>query len=123
MLENVHPAWKVCAGIAIFVMITLAYAGQVLLTQQQGIDKNEMMLGDIQTMLNGIREQQTRGEERAYIARAISGCADIINDGEIEITEECIDPRVAKYYPPSICEKLAALEIPGCGSEAVVIID
>lgn len=113
MFGDLHPAWKVCIGMAIVLFVTFAGAGRLLLMQQQSIDDNAQLLQEIQN-------QQRRGEERGYINRAIGGCSDIINDGEIEITEECTDPRVAVYYPPSICNKLP-IEILNCGDNAVVV--
>lgn len=112
-MENIHPAWKVCIGLALLFFVTVAIGSRVLISQQDAIDENADLLHQIQ-------DQQRRGEERSYIARAISGCSDIINDGEIEITEECTDPRVAAYYTPTICQKLP-LEVDGCGSKAVVV--
>lgn len=108
MIGNMHPAWKVCIGLAVLIFITIATGGRVLLLQQEAIE--------------GIKAQQNLGQERSYINRAIGGCSDIINDGEIEITEECMDERVAAYYPPSICEKLPR-DVPNCGSKAVVVTE
>lgn len=115
-MKDLHPAWKVCIGLAIVIFVTTASTGKILITQQQGIKDNEKLLEEIQA-------QQLRGEERSYINRAIAGCADIINDGEMEITDECLDPRVVAYYPPSICSKLITLAVDNCGENALVIID
>jgi hypothetical protein len=111
--NDLHPAWKVCIGLALVIFVAIATGSKVLLVQQSAINDNAELLEQIQ-------QQQKRGEERSYIARAISGCADIINDGEIEITEECVDERVAAYYPPSICERLP-IEVIGCGNKATVV--
>lgn len=106
MKNDLHPAWKVCIGLAILLFIIIATGSKLLL--------------ELQGTLNEIQTQQRNGEERAYISRALSGCMDIINDGEIEITEECLDSRVAAYYPPSICAKLP-IQITDCGIRVTVV--
>lgn len=122
ILHDLHPAWKVCIGLAAVIFITIATGSRVLIMQQSTIDDQQVTINDNARLLQEIREQQVRGEERGYINRAISGCADIINDGEIEITTECLDPRVAAYFPPSICEKLPII-VANCGENAVVITE
>jgi hypothetical protein len=72
--------------------------------------------------LNEIKDGQAEAKTRGLILRAWSGCTDIINDGEISLTEECLDPEVAVWYPPDICAKIP-VEIPNCGSKATVLVD
>lgn len=112
MGHDLHPAWKVCIGMALLLFVTFAATGRILQTQQNQIDANAETLDEIQA-------QQQRGEERSYINRSVAAW-DIINDQEIEITAELLDKRVAAYYPPSICAKLP-VPVDGCGSKADVI--
>src|SRR5690606_14270107 len=95
--------------------VTTAAGGKVLLMQQQAIDDNRDFLEEVFA-------QQKRGVERSYIARAIGGCTDLINDAEIEVTQECSDPRVAAYYPPTICDQFPD-PIEGCGSKTFVFLN
>jgi len=111
--SELHPAWKICIGLSILFFGTVALGSQVLFGQRDSIRGNKETLEEVQA-------QQKGGEERSYILRAIAGCADLINDQEIEITQECTDSRVAAYYPPSICLKLP-IEVDDCGSKAVVV--
>lgn len=120
MIEELHPAWKVCIGMAIVLFVTFAGASRVLIMQQNAINENADAIVDTKHLLIDIEVRQKAGEERAYIARAISGCSDLINDEEIEVTEECTDPRVAAYYSPSVCEKLPLI-VQNCGARAIVV--
>lgn len=117
---ELHPAWKILAGVSVLFFTTVAAGSMVLTSQQDDIRSNASLLQDLSVLLHDIQTQQLAGQERGYALRAVSGCVDIINDQEIEITEECVDPRVAAYYPPSICQKLPVL-VDNCGSKAIVI--
>ena len=112
-MENMHPARTVCIGLAMIMFMAIATGAAVLQGLSDKLEGTEELLLDVQ-------ERQALAEERSYINRAIAGCSDIINDEEIEITEECVDPRVAAYSTPSICEKLPR-EVKGCGSKAKVV--
>ena len=111
--EGIHPAWKVVIGLSILLFATIALGTQVLFWLNEAIR-------DTQDTLAAVQVQQEGGEERSYILRALAGCVDLINDQEVEITEECTDPRVAAYYTPSICAKLPIV-VQDCGLRAIVV--
>lgn len=69
--------------------------------------------------INEVQASQKAGRERGYVNRAVA-CMDIINDEEIELTGECVDPEIAAYYPPAICMLLPE-RVPGCSSRATVV--
>jgi len=100
-----HPTWRMF--LALFVMFFVALVLSVV--NQRGLAHE----------LKVLSANQSAARERGYINRAV-GCMDIINDGEITLTAECVDPLVAAYYPAGICLLLPE-RVPGCGSKAYEI--
>lgn len=110
---DIRLDWKLLAGLFIAWFVTLAVGSRVLNEQQGTINETKAIIEEV-------KSQQLASAERGYINRAIAGCSDIINDGEIEITDECVDPNVVVYFPPSICDKLP-VKVEECGSKTTVI--
>lgn len=96
-----HPAITLFA-LAFVVLIGAAFFVGGLTRQ---LDKFDTQLTTLSDQIDRLEDGQAAGKERGYKNRAVS-CVDIINDQEIELTDECLDPNVVVFYPPSICAKI-----------------
>lgn len=105
---NTHPAYKPLLVIALIYFLT-AIIGLVA-------------SNSLDNQIEQLRDSQTAAELRGYKNRSVA-CTDIIHDQEISLTTECIDPSVAVFYPPDICNKIPAANRPSnCGEQTVVVV-
>lgn len=89
--NELHPAWKIAAGLAILFFVIVAIGG--------------LAIARLSTTVKTIEQEQINAEESSTINRVLN-CSDIINDEEIMLTIECTNSRVIVYYPPDLCAKI-----------------